>query len=78
MARGPALTIAQLFVSEVLCRGPAHDQLLSDRGAAFLFKLQLMVEVCQFFGVKKLNTQTTYHSLGWLSIIKTLTMQHVA
>ena len=53
-----ALTIANLFVREVVCRHGVPSQLLSDRGAAFLS--QLMAQVCEVLGVKKVNT-TAYH-----------------
>ena len=53
-----ALTIAKLFVEEVVCRHGVPGQLLSDRGKAFLS--QLMKEVCGVLGVKKINT-TAYH-----------------
>ena len=53
-----ALTIAQLFVEEIICHHGVPCQLLSDRGAAFLS--QLMTEVCNLLGVKKINT-TAYH-----------------
>ena len=53
-----ALTIANLFVWEVVCRHGVPSQLLSDRGAAFLS--QLMAQVCEVLGVKKVNT-TAYH-----------------
>ena len=49
-----ALTIAKLFVHEVVCRHGVPAQLLSDRGKAFLS--QLMMEVCRVLGVKKVNT----------------------
>ena len=53
-----ALTIAKLFVEEVVCRHGVPAQLLSDRGKAFLSLL--MKEVCEVLGVKKVNT-TAYH-----------------
>lgn len=53
-----ALTIAKLFVEEVVSRHGVPAQLLSDRGKAFLSTL--MQEVCQVLGVKKINT-TAYH-----------------
>ena len=53
-----ALTIAKLFVEYVVCRHGVPNQLLSDRGAAFLSNL--MQEVCEILGVKKVNT-TAYH-----------------
>ena len=53
-----AFTIAKLFVEEIVCRHGVPAQLLSDRGKAFLS--QLMREVCEVLGVKKLNT-TAYH-----------------
>ena len=53
-----ALTIARLFVEEIVCRHGVPRELLSDRGAAFLSKL--MLEVCRLMGTKKVNT-TAYH-----------------
>ena len=53
-----ALTIAKLLVENVVCRHGVPAQLLSDRGATFLS--QLMKEVCEVLGVKKVNT-TAYH-----------------
>ena len=53
-----ALTIAKLFVQEVVCRHGVPSQLPSVRGKAFLS--QLMMEVCRVLGVKKVNT-TAYH-----------------
>ena len=53
-----ALTIAKLFVEEVVSRHGVPSQLLSDRGQAFLSKL--MGEVCEVLGVRKVNT-TSYH-----------------
>ena len=53
-----ALTIAELFVEEIVCRHGVPGQLLSDRGAAFLSRL--LKEICNLLGVKKINT-TAYH-----------------
>ena len=53
-----ALTIANLFVQEVVCGHGVPAQLLSDWGKAFLSLL--LREVCEILGVKKLNT-TAYH-----------------
>ena len=53
-----ALTIAELFVEEIVCRHGVPGQLLSDRGAAFLSRL--LKEICSLLGVKKINT-TAYH-----------------
>ena len=49
-----AFTIAKLLVENVVCQHGVPAQLLSDRGAAFLS--QLMKEVCEVLGVKKVNT----------------------
>ena len=53
-----ALTIAKLFVQEIICRHGVPCQLLSDRGPAFLS--YLMTEICGLLGVNKINT-TAYH-----------------
>ena len=53
-----ALTIARLFVEEIVCRHGVPSQLLSDRGAAFLS--YLMTEICKLLDTDKLNT-TVYH-----------------
>ena len=50
-----APTIAKLLVENIICRHGVPNQLLSDRGANFLYK-----EVYSLMGVKKLNT-TAYH-----------------
>ena len=53
-----ALTIARLFVEQIVCRHGVPAQLLSDRGAAFLS--HLLMKICELLGVEKLNT-TAYH-----------------
>ena len=53
-----ALTIAKLFVEQIVCRNGVPAQLLSDRGAAFLS--HLLTEICKLLGVEKLST-TAYH-----------------
>ena len=53
-----ALTIAELFVEEIICRHGIPGQLLSDRGAAFLSRL--LREMCKLLGVKKINTTAYY------------------
>ena len=53
-----ALTIAKLFVEQIVCRHGVPAQLLSDCGAAFLS--HLLTEICKLLGVEKLNT-TAYH-----------------
>ena len=53
-----ALTIAKLFVQQIVSRHGVPTQLLSDRGPAFLS--HLLTEVCSLLGVKKVNT-TAYH-----------------
>ena len=53
-----ALTIAKLFVEQIISRHGVPVQLLSDRGAAFLS--YLLAEICKLMGVEKLNTMT-YH-----------------
>jgi len=52
------LTIAELFVEEIICHHGIPGQLLSDCGAAFLSRL--LREICKLLGVKKINT-TAYH-----------------
>ena len=52
-----ALTIAKLFVEQIVCHHRVPAQ-LSDRGAAFLS--HLLTEICKLLGVEKLNT-TAYH-----------------
>ena len=52
------LTIAKLFVEQIVCCHGVPAQLLSDRGAAFLSRL--LMEICELLGVEKLNT-TAYH-----------------
>ena len=58
VANQSALTIARVFVQEIVCRHGVPGELLSDRGAAFLSKL--MMEVYRLMGTKKVNT-TAYH-----------------
>ena len=53
-----ALTIAHLFVEQIVSRHGVPAELLSDRGTAFLSKL--MQAVCEVMGVHKVNT-TAYH-----------------
>ena len=53
-----ALTIAHLFVQQIVSRHGVPAELLSDRGTAFLSKL--MQAVCEVMGVHKVNT-TAYH-----------------
>ena len=53
-----ALTIAKLFVEQIVCQHGVPAQLLSDHGAAFLS--HLLMEICEFLGMEKLNT-TAYH-----------------
>ena len=56
-----ALTIAQLLIGEVISHHGVPQELLSDRGAAFLSSL--LKEVCQIMGLKKVKT-TAYHPQG--------------
>ena len=56
-----ALTIARLFVENVISRHGVPRELLSDRGANFLSSL--LQEVCKVMGVRKVNT-TAYHPQG--------------
>ena len=53
-----SFTIARLLVEHVISRHGVPQELLSDRGPAFLSKL--MMEVCKLMGIKKMNT-TAYH-----------------
>ena len=53
-----ALTIAKLFVEEIVSCHGVSQQLLSDRGPSFLSKLFL--GVCSLLGTKKVNT-SAYH-----------------
>jgi len=48
-----SLTIAKLFVQEIIYHHGIPCQLLSDRGPAFLS--YLMTEICKSLGVSKLN-----------------------
>ena len=52
------LTIAQLFLKEIILRHGVPKELLSDRGAAFLSKL--MCEIYKLMGTHKIST-TAYH-----------------
>ena len=52
------LTIAKLLVQEIVPRHGVPKNLLSDRGGSFLSNL--IIEVYQLLGVKKINT-TAYH-----------------
>ena len=56
-----ALTIARLFVENVISRHGVPRELLPDRGANFLSSL--LQEVCKEMGVHKVNT-TAYHPQG--------------
>jgi hypothetical protein len=53
-----ATTVANLFVTEILCRHGAPVELLSDRGQNFLSKI--VAEICQFTRTRKVNT-SAYH-----------------
>ena len=53
-----ALTISKLFVEEIISHHGVRNQLLSDRGPAFLSRLLLII--CECMGVKKVNT-SAYH-----------------
>ena len=53
-----AETIALLFIEHVVCRHGIPEELLSDKGANFLSNL--IQEICQVLGVKKINT-SGYH-----------------
>lgn len=53
-----AETIAKLHVEKIVCVHGVPEQLLSDRGSAFLS--ELLLETCSFLGIKKLNT-SGYH-----------------
>uniref|UniRef100_A0A914VEK8 RNA-directed DNA polymerase n=1 Tax=Plectus sambesii TaxID=2011161 RepID=A0A914VEK8_9BILA len=60
-ANQTAETIARLLVNNVVCRHGCPAKLLSDRGPAFMS--DLMSEVLQHLGIKKLNT-SGYHPQG--------------
>ena len=53
-----ASTVANILITEILCRHGAPVQLLSDRGANFLS--QIVAEVCVFMKTHKINT-SAYH-----------------
>ena len=53
-----AETIAKLFVENIVCHHGVPEELLSDRGSNFLS--ELIQEVCELLGVKKINT-SGYH-----------------
>ncbi|XP_062502507.1 uncharacterized protein K02A2.6-like [Corticium candelabrum] len=53
-----AETIAQLLLGHIICGRGVPVELLSDRGPDFLS--QLIREVCQLAGIKKINT-ASYH-----------------
>jgi hypothetical protein len=53
-----ALTIARLLVEHIISRHGVPNELLSDRGPAFISKL--LKEVCILLGVRKTST-TAYH-----------------
>ena len=53
-----ALTISKLFVEEIISRHGVPNQLLSDRGPAFLSRL--LLSICECMGIKKVNT-SAYH-----------------
>jgi len=53
-----ALTIAELFVEEIICCHGFPGELLSDCGAAFLSRL--LREICKLLWIKKINTMA-YH-----------------
>jgi len=56
-----ALTIATLFVTQIVCRHGAPMILQSDRGTDFTSNL--MAEITQLFATRKLHT-TAYHPMG--------------
>ena len=53
-----ALTIAKLFVEQIVCQHGVHAQLLSDCKETFLS--HHLMEICELLGVEKLNT-AAYH-----------------
>jgi len=53
-----ALTIAKIFVDEIVCRHSAPEILLSDQGAQFMSGL--IKTLCSYLETRKLNT-TAYH-----------------
>lgn len=58
MKTADAVTVARIFVDELVCRHGAPERLLSDRGAVFMSAL--LREVCGIFKVKKVFT-SAYH-----------------
>ena len=56
--RSDSLSMAKLFVEEVICRHGAPQKLLSDRGAAFLSRMSR--HLYRLLNVKKVNT-SAYH-----------------
>ena len=53
-----AETIAKLFVENIVCHHGVPEELLTDRGSNFLS--ELIQEVCELLGIKKINT-SGYH-----------------
>ena len=53
-----AETIAKLLVEHIICRHGVPEELLSDQGPNFMS--DLIREICQFVGMKKINTRA-YH-----------------
>lgn len=53
-----SVTVAKIFVDEIVCRHSAPEILLSDQGKQFMS--DLIKEVCNYLYTKKLNT-TAYH-----------------
>ena len=60
-----AITIAKLFVKEIVCRHGIPSQLLLDHGAAFLY--YLMTEICKLLGTDKLNTMVYHPQINGLT-----------
>lgn len=56
--RANSLTMAKLFVEEIICRHGAPQKLLSDRGAAFLSRMSR--HLYRLLNVRKVNT-SAYH-----------------
>lgn len=62
-ANQTALTIAWLFVENIISWHGVPQELLSNRSANFLSSL--IQEVCKVMGIRKVNTMAYYPSERW-------------